>query len=155
MSMPVLALLALLAAPPQLEDLAFIAGHWKGPGGATAIEEVWSKHSGDAMIGMFRIVSGGKTRMTEFMAFEQRESGPVLVMRHFGPGLIAREEKDAPLVWTLEKLAPNHAVFFIEKAGTRLEFLRQGESLTITLEKTANGKTTRSPFSYILAAPAP
>ena len=153
--MPVLALLALLAAPPQLEDLAFIAGHWKGPGGVTAIEEVWSKPSGDAMIGMFRIVSGGKTRMTEFMAFEQRENGPVLVMRHFGPGLVAREEKEAPLVWTLEKLAPYHAVFFIGKAGARLEFLRQGESLTITLEKTRNGKTTRSPFSYSLAAPAP
>jgi hypothetical protein len=107
------------------------------------------------MIGMFRIVAGGRTRMTEFMAFEQRETGPVLVLRHFGPGLIAREEKDAPLVWTLEKVGPNHAVFLIEKDGTRLEFLRQGDSLTITLEKTQNGKTTRSPFRYTLAAPAP
>jgi hypothetical protein len=153
--MQVLALLALLAATPRIEDLSFIAGHWRGPGGATSIEEVWSKPSGDAMIGMFRIVSGGKTRMTEFMAFEQREAGPVLVMRHFGPGLIACEEKDAPLVWTLEKLAPNHAVFVIEKAGSRLDFRRQGDSLTITLEKTQDGKTTRSPFSYSLAAPAP
>ncbi|MBA3976332.1 MAG: hypothetical protein C0504_19155 [Candidatus Solibacter sp.] len=155
MSIPVLPLLALLSAPPQLQDLAFLAGHWKGPGGPTAFEEVWTRPSGDAMIGMFRIVSNGKTRMTEFMAFEQRETGPVLVMRHFGPGLVAREEKDAPLVWSLEKLKPNHAVFWIEQAGTRLDFLRQGDSLTITLEKTQNGKTTRSPFSYTLAAPAP
>ena len=155
MAMPALALLALLAAPPQLGDLAFVAGHWKGTEGAVSIEEVWTKPEGDAMTGMFRIVSGGKTRITEFMAFEQREAGPVLVMRHFGPGLIAREEKDAPLVWTLEKVEPNHAVFVIEKAGTKLDFLRQGASLTITLEKTQDGKTTRSPFTSTLAAPAP
>lgn len=155
MTIALLAMLALAATPSQLDSLAFVAGHWKGPQGATVIEEVWTKPSGDAMIGMFRIVSGGKTRMTEFMAFEQRENGPVLVMRHFGPGLVAREEKDAPLVWTLEKIEPNHAVFFIEKAGSRLDFRRQGDSMTITLEKTANGKTTRSPFTYSLAAPAP
>lgn len=149
-------LLAALAAPPGgLSDIAFIAGHWRGSEAGTVIEEVWTKPEGDAMTGMFRIVAGGKTRMTEFMAFEQREAGPVLVMRHFGPGLIAREEKDAPLVWRLEMLAPNHAVFLLEKAGSRLDFRRQGDSLTITLEKTQNGKTTRSPFTYKLAAPAP
>jgi hypothetical protein len=150
-----LMLLLLASQAPTAADLSFIAGHWKGTMGQSSIIEVWSKPEGDAMVGMFKLTSGGKTRMTEFMAIEQRESGPVLIMRHFNPGLIAREEKDAPLVWTVEKNEPNRAVFFAEKEGSRLEYLRQGDSLTVTLEKTAAGKTTRTPFRFTLAASAP
>ncbi len=146
----------LLAASAGLGDFAFIAGHWKGTLGGSSIEEVWSKPDGDAMMGMFRLVSNGKTRLTEFMAIEQREAGPVLVLRHFGGGLIAREEKDAPLVWTVEKVEANHAVFLLATEGSRLEFARDGETLTITLVKpAADGKQRRTPFKYRLASPAP
>jgi hypothetical protein len=148
--------LMLLAASAGLGDFAFIAGHWKGTMGGSTIEEVWSKPGGGSMIGMFRLVSNGKTRLTEFMAIVQREAGPVLVMRHFGGGLIAREEKDAPLVWTVEKVEANHAVFLLATEGSRLEFLRDGETLTITVVKpAADGKQTRTPFKYRLASPAP
>lgn len=151
----ILGLTLMLAVPPQLADFAFIAGHWKGAMGGASIEEVWTKPGGDAMMGMSRLSSSGQTRLTEFMAIEQRESGPVLLMRHFGTGLIAREEKDAPLVWTIEKTGPNHAIFYLAKEGSRLGFNREGDSLTITLEKMKDGKLTRSPFTYKLASPAP
>lgn len=134
---PLVLFLATLVAPPAgLSALTFISGHWRGQelDGTTAIEEVWSKPSGDSMIGMFRTLTGGKTRMAEFMAIEQRKAGRVLVMRHFSPGLIARKGKDAPLVWTLEKVDAGNAVFLIEKDGMRLEFLLKARTPTITLE---------------------
>lgn len=150
-----LGLTLLLAAPAPLADFAFIAGHWQGAMGNSSIEEVWTKPQGDAMMGMFRLSSGGQTRLTEFMTIEQRESGAVLVMRHFSAGLIAREEKDAPLVWTVELVEPDHAVFFLAKEGSRLDFRRNGGTLTITLEKSQGGKISRTPFTYKLASPVP
>lgn len=119
------------------------------------MEEVWSSPSGDALMGMFRLASGGKTKLTEFMTIEKREAGIVLVMRHFSAGLIAREEKDAPLVWELERVEANHAVFHLAAEGSRLDFARNDRTLVITLEKTKDGKTTRTPFRYTLAAASP
>lgn len=134
----------------SLKDVSFMAGHWRGemPGGV--IDEVWLPAEGESMYSLFRMVSGGKTRFTEFQAIEQRGSTVVLLLRHFNPGLIAREEKDAPLVWDVEELSANRVQFREQGTTTRLEYARSGDELTVTLIKERDGKAVRSPFRFKL-----
>jgi hypothetical protein len=146
-----LASLPAFAAPPAtLKDLAFITGHWRAEMGPAVIEEIWLAPEGDSMYSLFRMVQKGQTRFTEFQAFEQRGESPVLLLRHFGPGLIAREEKDAPLVWDIEEIAANRVLFRQRGADTRLEYLRDGSTLNVTLIKEGDGKPVRTPFRFSL-----
>lgn len=132
-----------------IADLRFVAGAWRGERGGSVTEEQWMEPEGDAMVGMARVVSGGKTRITELGVMVQREEGVVLLLRHFGRGLVAQEEKEAPLVFVLKSLIGRKAEFVEEKTGTRLIYERVSEErLTVTLIKTVNGKEARSPFEY-------
>lgn len=137
--------LALLAAA-GFDDVAFMAGYWRGEMGPTVIEEVWLPPEGDAMHSVFRMVRGGKTAFTEFQSIELREGDLVLHLRHFHPGLKAWEEADGALRWRIERTGPNLAVFRQQGAETRLEYHREGDRLTVTLVK--EGK--RQPFHFRL-----
>lgn len=150
--MTLLAPLVLAAAslgPASLTDAAFLTGAWQGEMSGAYIEEHWTAPREDAMIGMYRIVAGGKTVMTEMCSIESTPAGLVLHLRHFGPGLIAREEKDAPSKFPLESLERNRAVFFNPATKTRLIYeLFSPDELRVTLEKEQAGQTKKSTFAY-------
>jgi len=144
-----LSLCALTAAAADLSELRFISGAWKGSQGAAVVEEHWMQPDGDAMVGMYRVVNGGRTRMTELCVMEQRPEGIVLFLRHFSPGLVAREEKDTPNRFNLEKVEGKRATFLQDSAPTRLIYERVDEDrLVITLVKVKDGQETRIPFEY-------
>lgn len=130
-------------------DLRFVSGAWRGVQGGSVIEEYWTEPEGDAIVGLARVVSGGKTRQTEIGVMQEQEAGVVLILRHFGRGQVAKEEKDAPLVFVLKDLVGRRAEFVEEKSGTRLVYERTAEDrLAVTLIKTVSGKEVRSPFEY-------
>lgn len=139
------------AVPASLKDFAFLAGHWHGEMSNGAIDEIWLRAEGDSMYSLFRMVSGGKTRFTEFQALEQRGATVVLLLRHFNPGLIAREDKDAPQVWDVEELSANRALFHQQGTNTLLEYARKGDELRVTLIQERDGKQVKSPFRFKLA----
>jgi hypothetical protein len=108
----------LLAAAAQtspsratLADVAFMSGHWRDASAEGVSEEIWTAPQGDAMLGMWRFVSGGQARIYELLSIRQEERGLVLLLRHFDPQLKAREEKDKPLVIPLLRAAPGEVVF--------------------------------------------
>ncbi len=150
--MKLFALLAALCVPVLADDITglhFISGSWKGTLNTSHVEEHWMAPQGDATVGMYRVIRDGKTRMTELCVMEQRPEGIVLFLRHFSPGLVAREEKDSPNRFTLEKLEPNRATFLQDSAPTRLIYERVDEDrLVITLVKVQDGKESRTPFEY-------
>jgi hypothetical protein len=132
-----------------INDLRFVSGAWRGAQGGNVIEEYWAEPEGDAIVGMARVVSGGKTRQTEIGVMQEQAEGVVLLLRHFGRGQVAKEEKDAPLLFVLKDLVGRRAEFVEEKTGTRLIYERTAEDrLTVTLIKTVNGREVRSPFEY-------
>ncbi|HEY3440649.1 MAG TPA: DUF6265 family protein [Paludibaculum sp.] len=140
---------ALTEAWAGIGDLRFMCGAWRGTQGGSVIEETWMEPEGDGMVGMARVVSGGKTRQTEIGLVEQRAENVVLLLRHFGRGQVAREEKEAPLLFVLKDLVRRRAEFVEERTGTRLVYERTAEDrLTVTLIKTVNGKEVRAPFEY-------
>ena len=143
------ALAACASASAGIRDLGFVSGAWRGTQGGSVIEENWMEPEGDAIVGMARVVSGGKTRQTEIGVMQERPEGVVLLLRHFGRGQVAQEEKDAPLQFVLKDLVGRRAEFVEQKSGTRLIYERTAEDrLTVTLIKTVEGKEVRSPFEY-------
>jgi len=104
---------------------------------------------GDAIVGVARVVSGGKTRTTEIGVMEERAEGIVLLLRNFGKGQVAREERDAPLHFVLRNLAGRPAEFLARKSGPpAVHGPAPGGPLTLTLIKVVDGKEVRMPFEY-------
>ena len=135
-----------------LADLAFIAGQWRGElqGGVT--EENWSPPEGDAMMGMFRYVKGGKAVFYEMLLIEMTSTGPVLRLKHFHPGLKGWEEKDEAFSYPLIDLRKDRAVFERPDKSTRLVFQRTSDAtMAIWLEQTMDGKSSSQEFKYRLA----
>lgn len=139
--------LLLLAA--VLTDFSFLAGAWKGEAGPSIAEEHWMAPEGGIMLGMSREVRDGKTAVTELCSIETSSGAPLLIIRHFNSALIAREEKDKPLVFVLESVAPGKAVFYHAERSTRLTYERVSETeLVVTLERERDGKKSSLPFRY-------
>lgn len=134
-----------------LADVAFIAGRWSGEMDGGATQEWWSPAEGDNMLGMFRYVKDGRGVFYELMSIERTADGPVLRLRHFGPALVAWEEKDGATSWPLVELAANRAVFEMPDGEKRLVYHRASErAMTITLEERENGAWKSRPFTFAL-----
>ena len=142
--------LAAEAKPPaSVADLAWISGIWQGTLGGADLREEWSAPAGGAMTGSFRWIKDGKLQMYEFLVLEDSPQGPVLTFRHFNPGLIAWEEKDAPLRCPLAGGSPTEAAFACTGAATKLTFRRNGDNgLTVLLERQKDGKASTDEFVY-------
>src|SRR5687767_4764549 len=84
-------ILLALTGPPSpepaprsaLPELAWMAGEWVDEQGANLTEEIWAAPAGDSMMGMWRLVSGGRVKLFEFLTLVQEEQGPVFRLRHF------------------------------------------------------------------------
>ncbi len=137
------------AVTATLRDLAFVAGQWVDEGEGNRSEEVWTEPAGDSMLGMWRLVAGGRVRVMELLAFREELGSVVLRLRHFDPALVAWEEKATPLVLRLVRLAPQDARFEGPTADGRgtmaLTYRRPtSDALEVTLER--GGKIERFSF---------
>src|SRR5688500_15002603 len=80
--------------PGSIFDIRLIEGSWKAVLADRSIDAVWSAPMGENMVGHVRVVRNGQVSLYELFAFENTDQGLVALVRHFTPGLIAREEKD-------------------------------------------------------------
>ena len=118
-----------------LDDLAWMAGHWGGDGFGGQVEETWSAPLGDTILGMFRLVQDGATRVIEFETITAEADGIVLRFKHFDPQLETRE--DQPITMRLIQAAGTEAVF---ESPTRIE----GHPRRIIYSASPDGQTLRS-----------
>jgi hypothetical protein len=136
---------------PLVSDLAFISGHWRGGVTGGLFDEEWSPPSADNMMGMFRYMEGGTVKFYEFMVIEATSAGPVLRLRHFDPGLVGWEEKDAALSLPVSGFTEKQVVFASADNSTRLTYRRSSpDMLTVILERNAGGHKGRQEFEYSL-----
>lgn len=135
--------------PATLADVAFMAGHWTGGEDGDLSEEIWSAPHGDSMVGMWRYVRKGETRIYEILTLTAEEGSVVLRIRHFDPRLVAREERDRPVALPLVAKKEGEAVFEGPEYGlegtVRLSYRREADGgLTSVLEK----KGSRQEFRF-------
>ena len=104
----------------QVEDMAWLAGHWTGESLGGIVDEIWSPPRGGAMMGMFRLVKDDKPAFYELMTILEEEGTLVLRLKHFGGGdLSAWEEKEETVDFPLVEVAGN--AFHFDGLSFRLE----------------------------------
>lgn len=108
----------------SVSDVRFIEGSWKASWGDRAVDAAWSRPSDESIVGYVRVMKEGKVVLYELFAFEQTSEGLAALVRHFDPGLVAREEKDKP----------DHYKFLEAGNGYAL-FEKQGDAMRVRYEK--------------------
>ncbi len=125
------------AAPSaRVEDMAWLAGHWRGEGLGGQVEEFWTEPQAGQMIGLFRLVKDGKLVFSEHMALGVDASGAlVMKVKHFSPEFVGWEDKEGAVRFVFEEVKPGFArskALTIQRDGDRLDFalrLRRGEEV--------------------------
>jgi len=134
-----------------LTDLAWLAGTWREERDDDLIlEERWDAPLGNSMTGTMRWLKGGKATMYEFLLLEESEEGVRLHVRHFHPGSVAWEEKEAPLSMELLELGKLEVVFKSAHDFPSRYTMRLGpdDILRVVLEGERDGEATRLEFAY-------
>ena len=132
-----------------LSDLSWMAGRWIDDSGGNLSEEIWTAPEGDSMMGMWRYVVGGQTRIYELLAITLEPTGIVMRLRHFDPKLVGREDKDKSVELRLVAWKSGEVSFEGPALGSpglvRLTYRRPtDDTLSTTLEK--DGKSQEFHF---------
>lgn len=80
--------------PISLDAFSWLEGTWHGEALGGTAEETWSAESGNAMMGMFRLISADNPLFYEFFILAEEENSAVLKLKHFEPDMRGWEEKD-------------------------------------------------------------
>lgn len=139
-------------AAAGVTDMAWLAGHWVDESEGNLSEETWGPPSGDCLVGMWRLVIGGKAKVFELLTITTEPDGLVLRLRHFDRSGVAWEDKEHPLALKLVRSKEREAVF--QGKGTegflRISYRRMDDALTSIVEKGASEKEAkREEFRFV------
>jgi hypothetical protein len=129
--------------PTKLDSAGWLIGRWQSPEGERVMcEEHWSAPAGGAMVGMFRMLSGGKPSVYEILLLEEESDGVWLRLRHFRPQMVAQEQE--PIKIKLASATAEQLVFENPDGNrpNRVIYALAGDELTATIETERNGKPT-------------
>jgi hypothetical protein len=138
-----------------LQDLAFMAGHWRGEAAGKQIEETWSEPEQGSMTGMYREMKDGQTTFFEFLTIETGADGPVLLINHFEPGMRAWEDKNKPAAFHIKTFLPEGEVVFESNDAANpllLTYSRTGRNtMDVLLERQRGGQWVKQVYKYTRA----
>lgn len=96
---------------PNLENVAWIAGNWKGEALGGIVEENWSTPSGGSMMAAFKLIKDDKVVFYEIEIIREIENTLVLQLKHFNNDLKGWETKDETVDFPLKEITANKVVF--------------------------------------------
>lgn len=115
----------------RLEDLTWLAGHWRSDSGGRIVEEVWLPSRGGSMIGMNRTTVGDGGSF-EFLRIE-RKDGKIAYLAspggQFPPTVFLMKSLDGRVV---EFENPDHDF------PKRIRYERKGDNLTASIHGDGN-----------------
>ncbi len=138
------------ASDVDVEDLAWLAGYWRGEGLGGVCEEIWSQPLAGSMIGLFRLVRDGEPVFSEHMRLGADADGFALKVKHFTPDFVAWEDKEEASRFRLDEHRPGEAVF----RGLRIRRTDEG-NLEITIRLTRKGGETTDELIRLRPYPVP
>ncbi len=105
------------------------------------IEASWIAPVGDNLTGFMRMMRDNKVTMYEMLIFEQTELGPIVLVKHFKPGLIGQEEKDKSDRYRFIEAGSDKAIFEKEDGSIRIIYeKRSPDQLAIQRGMQKDGK---------------
>lgn len=126
-----------------LNDINFLDGRWLGTFNGGPIEAGWTAPAADNIVGYIRMMKDNKPTMYELFVFEQTENGPVAMVKHYKPGMVALEEKEKHDHYIFLSAKKNEALFEKEDASVRIIYeRRKANQLVIRRGSQKNGEWT-------------
>lgn len=95
----------------DLDQIAWMEGHWKGKAFGGITEEIWSPPLGGSMLFSFKLVADDKVVFYELGHIRQVEETLIFELKHFGEDLKGWEEKDEVQSFKLIKVDGNRVYF--------------------------------------------
>jgi hypothetical protein len=141
-----------MAQEVSAEDLAFLAGHWRGELGDSVIEETWLPPVAGNLTGVFRMTGKDKVDLVEIMTLTETDGGVDYRLRHFDTALTPwASEADGPIVGTTVLIDEDSVRFNMSDPDTGVQAItydREGDSLVGTVIFTDE---SRPPFALTFA----
>ena len=126
-----------------LQNVSWIAGHWKGVAFGGITEEIWSPPLGDSMMFSFKLVSDNKVVFYELGGIREVDETLFFQLKHFGNDFKGWEEKDETVDAKLVKIEENRAYF----DQFTFEKISDNEiNIYVVIEE--NGKSEEVKFNY-------
>jgi hypothetical protein len=95
----------------SIEQLSWLAGHWRGEALGGVVEELWAPPSAGSMVGSFKLSAKGKVKFYEIEIIREVADSLVLQLKHFAHDLKGWEDKDQTVDFALVKIDANAAYF--------------------------------------------
>jgi len=127
-----------------LEDVSWIAGHWKGEAFGGIAEEIWSPPLGDSMMFVFKLVAEGKVQFYEVGHIQQTGKTLLLQLKHFHGSLKGWEEKDETVDYKLVQIDGNRVYF----DGFTIEKISRNEINMYVVVGEEDGSAEEVKFNY-------
>lgn len=122
----------------DIEDYAWIAGHWTGDGFGGTSEELWSPAQNDVMMGVYRHHDkDGKLVFYEFLTIDSTG----MKLKHFNADMTAWETKEEMVHFEMIEALPNKLVM----KGLIMEKISNNE-MNISLRMNQGGEIVTEVF---------
>ncbi len=138
--------------PSALEQLQFLAGHWRGAFNDAVIEEMWLAPRGGVAQATVRLVQGEETHTIELIVVSAENDRVVMRFNHFNRDL-STWERDGPITLTLTGARGDEVVFTNLETPARhaveVGYRAEAERMTSwVVALNDNGTRTRHEFDY-------
>lgn len=133
-----------VALEPKLENIAWIAGNWKGEAFGGITEENWSEPSGGSMMATFKLIVDTKVQFYEIEIIREVENSLILQLKHFNNDLKGWETKDETVDFPLKEITTKKVVF----EGMTFEKVSDTEMDVYVDIKNENGEVDVVKFNY-------
>ena len=130
---------------PQLKNISWISGNWKGEAFGGQTEENWSEPSGGSMMATFKLISDNKVVFYEIEIIREIENTLILQLKHFDKDLKSWETKDETVDFALKEITENKVVF----EGMTFEKVGDKEMNIYVDIKQDNGTIETVKFNYL------
>ncbi len=94
-----------------VEQVAWVAGHWKGKAFGGDTEEIWSKPTAGSMMGSFKLSEGEDVVFYELCLFRNVDKTILFQLKHFGADLKGWESQNETVDFPLVKMTKDVAYF--------------------------------------------
>ena len=88
----------------NLEDVAWLAGRWKGTGLGEGFEAAWMEPSAGSMVGFFKVLGEDAVAFYELLVISKTDGVLSLRVKHFTEDFVAWEEKEEFIEFKIVKM---------------------------------------------------
>jgi hypothetical protein len=128
-----------------IEDIAWLAGHWKGTALGGVTEEIWSPPQANAMMGSYRLIKNDTLIVFyEILTITEEGQSLTLKLKHFNKDLTGWEEKNEVREFKLVKKEKNKLWF----EGMTFEFIDDNTFQVYLAIHKKNGEVIEEIFPY-------